>query len=99
MLTDLGYTGKDLLPIYLYGDNQPAINLARSDDYHARTKHFDLYWHYIRDKVQSGVIHLHHVPISSIVADGLMKPLPTIQFRNFVKQLDLVRCDIDTKPK
>ena len=53
LLTDLGYTGKDLLPIYLYGDNQPepAINLTQSDDYHARTKHFKLYWHYIRDKV------------------------------------------------
>jgi len=51
LLTDLGYTGKDLLPIYLYGDNQPAISLAKNDDYYARTKHFELYWHYIRDKV------------------------------------------------
>ena len=99
MLTNLGYTGKDLLPIYLYGDNQPAIDLTKSDDYHARTKHFDLYWHYIRDKVQSGVIYLQHVPTSSMVADGLIKPLSTVQFRNFVKQLGLVRCDIDTKLK
>ena len=43
LLTDLGYTGKDLLPIHLYGDNQLAINLAKSDDYHAHTKHFELY--------------------------------------------------------
>ena len=43
LLTDLGYTEKDLLLIYLYGDNQPAINLAKSDDYHAYTKHFELY--------------------------------------------------------
>ena len=99
LLTDLSYTGKDLLPIHLYGDNQPAIDLTRSDDYHARTKHFDLYWHYIRDKVQSGVIHLQHVPTSSMVADGLTKPLSTVQFRNFVKQLGLVQCDIDTKLK
>ena len=99
MFINLGYTKKDLLLIYLYSDNQLAINLTKSDDYHARTKHFELYWHYIRDKVQSGVIHLQHVPTSSMVADGLTKPLPTIQFRNFVKQLGLVRCDIDTKPK
>ena len=51
LLTDLGYTRKDLLPIYLYGDNQLAIDLTQSDNYHARTKHFELYWHYICDKV------------------------------------------------
>jgi hypothetical protein len=28
LLTDLGYTGKDLLPIHLYSDNQLAIDLA-----------------------------------------------------------------------
>ena len=43
LLTDLGYTGKDLLPIYLYGDNQLVIGLAQSDDYHVHTKHFKLY--------------------------------------------------------
>ena len=51
LLTDLGYTEKDLLLIYLYGDNQLAINLAKSDDYYAYTKHFKLYQHYICDKV------------------------------------------------
>ena len=28
LLTDLGYTKKDLLPIYLYSNNQLAINLT-----------------------------------------------------------------------
>ena len=51
LLTDLGYTGKDLLPIHLYGDNQPAINFAKSNDYYVHTKHFELYWHYIHDKI------------------------------------------------
>ncbi len=51
LLTDLGYTRKDLLLIHLYGDNQPAISFAKSDNYYARTKHFELYWHYIYDKV------------------------------------------------
>jgi hypothetical protein len=51
LLTNLGYTGKDLLLIHLYGDNQLAISLAKSDNYYARTKHFKLYWHYIYNKV------------------------------------------------
>ena len=51
LFTNLGYTKKDLLPIYLYSDNQPAINFAKSDNYYMHTKHFELYWHYIHDKV------------------------------------------------
>ena len=42
------------------------------------------------------MIYLQYIPMSSMVADGLIKLLPTIQFRNFVKQLGLVQCDIDT---
>lgn len=92
LLQDLNYGGSDLLPVRLFGDNLPSINLTKSDAHHSRTKHIDLYYHYIREEVQAGRIQLQHVPTQDMVADGLTKPLHAPAMQRFIKQLGLVPC-------
>ena len=64
------------LPSTLYTDNQSAIVLATTDNYHARTKHLDLRYHFIRDLISKGLIKLHYCPTEDMVADILTKALP-----------------------
>ena len=60
----------------LYGDNQGAIALASNPEYHARTKHIDIQYHFIRECVENGVIKLQYCPTEDMVADGMTKALP-----------------------
>jgi len=38
----------------LYGDNPGSIALANNPEYHARTKHFDIQYHFIRKCIKDG---------------------------------------------
>jgi len=57
-------------------DNQSTINLATTDNYHARTKHIDVRYHFIRELITNGTIQLKYCPTNSMVADILAKPVP-----------------------
>ena len=39
-------------PVLIYSDNQGAIALTKDDRYHARTKHIDIRYHFIREAVE-----------------------------------------------
>ena len=45
-------------PVVIMEDNQGAIAIARNPVAHARTKHIDIRFHYIREAIQDGTIIL-----------------------------------------
>jgi hypothetical protein len=47
-----------LISIPLYCDNQATLKLATDNNYHVRTKHIDLHFHFIRQTAASGAITL-----------------------------------------
>ncbi|XP_019435947.1 PREDICTED: uncharacterized protein LOC109342413 [Lupinus angustifolius] len=61
--------------VQLYCDNQSAMHIATNHVYHERTKHIEVDCHFIRERVQSKVIHLLLVSSSSQIADIFTKPL------------------------
>ncbi len=73
----------------LKGDNQWSIALAHNPVFHARIKHIDIQHHYIHDEVTSGRINLQYVPISEMIADGLIKALTQAKFYIFIKQMQM----------
>ena len=56
-------------------DNQGAIALAHNPEYHARTKHIDVQYHFVRECVEMGKVKLVYCPTEEMVADALTKPL------------------------
>jgi hypothetical protein len=63
----------------LYMDNQSAINVSKNPEHHGRMKHLDLRHHWLRDKVEAGVIIPKHVGTGDMVADCLTKALARIK--------------------
>ena len=63
-------------------DNQGAIALAKTPEYHARTKHIDIQYHFIREHLESGKITLDYCPgpTNEMTADIFTKPLPQPAF-------------------
>jgi hypothetical protein len=77
----------------LYGDNQGAIQIANNPEYHARTKHIDIQYHFIRECVENGVIKLKYCPTEDMVADGLTKALAKETHWQLMRKMGMKRSE------
>jgi hypothetical protein len=91
LLSDLGQLVD--APIVIYCDNINSILLTNNPVYHARTKHIEVHYHFIREKVVAKEIDLIHVNIEYQVADIFTKALTT----NKLKMFDLLKMDLSLR--
>ncbi|KAI3780426.1 hypothetical protein L2E82_10407 [Cichorium intybus] len=61
----------------VYCDNVSAVYMSSNPVHHQRTKHIEIYLHFVRDKVATGHVRVLHVPSSSQYADIFTKSLPS----------------------
>jgi hypothetical protein len=66
--------------IELNVDNQSAIKLIKSGKLNRNSKHIDVRYHYICDKMNEGLIDLKYCPSEDQLAYTLTKPLSKIKF-------------------
>uniref|UniRef100_A0A2N9HP43 Uncharacterized protein n=1 Tax=Fagus sylvatica TaxID=28930 RepID=A0A2N9HP43_FAGSY len=67
-------------PPIIWCDNLSALDLASNPVFHARTKHVEVDYHFIREKVVNKDIQFHHISIDDQLADILTKALPSPRF-------------------
>ena len=76
-------------PILINSDNQSTIALAKDDCYHARTKHIDIRYNFIRYVIEEGKIRLSYCPTEDMTADIFMKALPSLKVKHFASSMGL----------
>lgn len=64
-------TGDCVGPVVLYIDNKSAIDLAKNQVFHGRSKHIDICYHFIRESIERGEIVIKHVSTDLQRADTL----------------------------
>ena len=74
----------------MFSDNQAAIALMQDHQYHARTKHIDMHYHWIRWVIEQGSLCLVYCPTDDMVADALTKALPSAKVKHFATGLGLL---------
>ena len=86
-LKEIGYDISDQNTIYM--DSQSAIALAHNPEHHARTKHIDIQYHFVRNCVEDGTTQLTYCPTEDMVADGLTKALGPERHRKLAKMMGM----------
>lgn len=87
MLTELKINNNII--VIIYEDNQSAIKACNSYEQLKRMKHLDIKYHFIRDKVQSGIIKVEYVYTKEQMADILTKPLNRHSFEKLRHSMGL----------
>lgn len=75
--------------ITIFEDNQSAIKIANNPENNRRIKHIDIKHHFIKEKIDTGLVKILHIKTNYQLADIFTKPLPKIKFTKFANQLGL----------
>ncbi|KDP32454.1 hypothetical protein JCGZ_13379 [Jatropha curcas] len=93
-LTWLTYLLKDFAipltnPSVLFCDNLSALYLTVNPVFHARSKHIELDYHFVRERVAQGNLVTKHVPTTQQITDIFMKPIHKSALALFHSKLHL----------
>jgi hypothetical protein len=56
------------------------MDFARNTQFSQRTKHIDIWYYFIREHLESGLIKLKYIPMAKNIADIFIKSLNKPQF-------------------
>ena len=76
-------------PMKLYCDKKSAINIAHNPIQHDRTKDIEVNRHFIKEKLEEGVVCMSYVPSEHQLADILTKRLNNSMFHDLVFKLGM----------
>ena len=76
-------------PLKLYCDNELAVFYAHNNKSSGATKHIDIKFYVVKEKVQDQTICLEHVRTSKMLADPFTKGLPPKVFREHLARMGL----------
>ena len=67
-----------------------AIALFKNFEHHARTKHIDIQYHFVRYYIEQKIIELNYVCTKEQLVDALTKTIEINSFRTFCKKINLI---------
>jgi len=83
--------------VVIYCDNINSILLANNLVYHVRTKHIEVHYHFIREKVLTKEIDLIHVNTENQVANIFIKVLSIDKLKKFRQMLGVLEMDLSLR--
>jgi hypothetical protein len=71
-------------PTLIHEDNQAAIAIAQHDVFHSRSRHIDLRYFYVRERLLAGDVRVAYCRSDDMLADLFTKPLGPEKIRQLV---------------
>ena len=94
LLNDLRFFPRKAMNLYC--DNTSAIEIAHNPVQHDQTKHVEVDRHFIKEKLEAGIIHFPFVKSEFQLADVLTKAVSNKVFTGSLDKLNM--CDIHAPP-
>ena len=82
--------------VKVYEDNQGAIALAKNPEFHKRTKHIGIRYHFVRERVEDGQVVLQYCSTKEMKADMMTKPIPAVQFEHLRRMLGVIAPGVES---
>ncbi|RVW80418.1 Retrovirus-related Pol polyprotein from transposon TNT 1-94 [Vitis vinifera] len=89
-VSDLGVVDSISRPLKLFCDNSAAVAFSKNTRSISRSKHIDVKFYFVKEKVAESLIDIEHMSTKSMLADPLTKGLPIIAFQEHVSQMGLL---------
>lgn len=77
------------IPIVVYCDNQSAIRISGNESYHQRSKHIDVRYHFIRERIAAKQVLVKYQRSQDMTADILTKGLHRPKHEAFSRAMGL----------
>ncbi|GJS59363.1 retrovirus-related pol polyprotein from transposon TNT 1-94 [Tanacetum coccineum] len=95
-LLDYGYKSNRIL---MYYDSKSAIAISCNPVQHSRTKHIDIWYHFIKEHVEKETVELYFVGIEYQLTDLFTKALPKERFKYLVHCIVITEYLVNTSKK
>ena len=76
-------------PLKLFYDNSTSVSFSRNTRSTSRSKHIDVKFFFVKEKVAESFILVEHMPMTSMLVDPLTKGLPICVFQEHVTCMKL----------
>lgn len=77
-------------PLRIYCDNSVVVRFSKNNKTTGGSKHIDIKYLVVREKVQNGVVSIEHIKNTLMLADPLTKGLLPKLFMDYVTRMGLV---------
>ena len=79
----------DFEPTVIHMDNQSVMTIAKNPQFHECTKHINMKYHFLHNKVEEEEIQLKYIPTGHQVANVFTKGLSHEKHVQFTKEMGL----------
>ncbi|RVW72857.1 Retrovirus-related Pol polyprotein from transposon TNT 1-94 [Vitis vinifera] len=76
-------------PLSIYCDNSAAVFMAKNNKSGSRSKHIDIKYLAIRERVKEKKVVIEHISTELMIADPLTKGMPPLKFKDHVVNMGL----------
>ena len=89
-ISALGVIDSISRPLKLYCDNSTAVSFSRNTRGTFLSKHIDIKFYFVKEKVVESLITIEYTPTSSLLVNPLTKGLPIYVFQEHVSCMGLL---------
>jgi len=76
-------------PLRIFCDNSAAVFMAKNNKSGSRSKHIDIKYLAIRERVKDKKVVIEHISTKLMIADPLTKGMPPFKFKDHVERMGL----------
>ena len=89
LISDLLNTKEETVTVY--EDNQSTISMGKNQQYHGRTKHIEIKYHFVREKVAANAVRIPYCKSENMLADIFTKPLCAPRFKKLCDMIGMLK--------